>query len=146
MQPRYVIVEGAVLRPTCTTLTREARLAERACTVQVDASCRREPALGDLVDSAGLDSRSSLVSIPKKGWGQRPLTRIIRDDQILDAALTVVVERGYLGATTRAIAKAAGVNEVTLFRRFGSKDKLLGAAIGREAQRFEALGVTHTGD
>ena len=74
------------------------------------------------------------------------MTRIIRDDQILDAALTVVVERGYLGATTRAIAKAAGVNEVTLFRRFGSKDKLLGAAIGREAQRFEALGVTHTGD
>lgn len=41
-----------------------------------------------------------------------------------------VRERGFLGATTRRIAQAAGVNEVTLFRRFGSKQALLKEAIG----------------
>ena len=45
----------------------------------------------------------------------------ISDKQILDAALDVMAERGYTGATTRQMAAAAGINEVTLFRRFGSK-------------------------
>ncbi|MCJ7623492.1 MAG: TetR/AcrR family transcriptional regulator, partial [Anaerolineaceae bacterium] len=34
------------------------------------------------------------------------------------------VEKGFAGATTRAIAREAGVNEVTLFRHFGSKENL----------------------
>ena len=39
------------------------------------------------------------------------------------------MERGYVRATTRAIAEAAGVNEVTLFRHFGSKRNLLQALV-----------------
>jgi AcrR family transcriptional regulator len=50
-------------------------------------------------------------------------------DQILDAAAKVFAEHGFRGATTRLIADAADVNEVTLFRLFGSKDALLGEAI-----------------
>jgi len=50
-------------------------------------------------------------------------------DQLLDAAARVFGEHGFRGATTRLIAEAAGVNEVTLFRLFGSKDALLGEAI-----------------
>ncbi len=46
-------------------------------------------------------------------------------ERILRAAAKVFTERGYEGATTRAIAAEAGVNEVTLFRRFGSKKNLL---------------------
>lgn len=49
--------------------------------------------------------------------------------KILDVALGVYAERGYRGATTRRIAEAAGVNEVTLYRHFGTKDALIRAAI-----------------
>ncbi len=52
-------------------------------------------------------------------------------DQLREAALQVYAESGYHGATTRRIAAAAGVNEITLFRRFGSKDLLLRDALGR---------------
>ncbi len=46
-------------------------------------------------------------------------------DKILEAALRVFAEAGTRGATTRRIAEEAGVNEVTLFRHFGSKARLL---------------------
>jgi AcrR family transcriptional regulator len=49
--------------------------------------------------------------------------------RILEAAARVYAETGYRGATTRRIAQAAGVNEITLFRHFGSKDALLHEAI-----------------
>ena len=52
-------------------------------------------------------------------------------DQLLDAAARVYAEVGYRGATTRRIAVQAGVNEITLFRHFGSKDALIRAAITR---------------
>jgi AcrR family transcriptional regulator len=45
-------------------------------------------------------------------------------DRILEAAARVYAVHGYRGATTRLIANEAGVNEVTLFRTFGSKDSL----------------------
>ncbi len=50
-------------------------------------------------------------------------------EQILDAATRVYAEHGFRGATTRRIADAAGVNEVTLFRTFGSKALLIEAAL-----------------
>ena len=52
-------------------------------------------------------------------------------DQLLLAAAQVYAEGGYHGATTRRIASAAGVNEITLFRQFGSKDVLLREALAR---------------
>ena len=52
-------------------------------------------------------------------------------DQLLDAAARLYAEAGYRGATTRRIAVQAGVNEVTLFRHFGSKDALIREAITR---------------
>jgi AcrR family transcriptional regulator len=48
---------------------------------------------------------------------------------LLRAAVTVFAETGTRGATTRRIAQEAGVNEVTLFRHFRSKDDLLAAAL-----------------
>jgi AcrR family transcriptional regulator len=52
-------------------------------------------------------------------------------DQLLDAAVLLYAESGYRGATTRRIATQAGVNEITLFRHFGSKDALIREAISR---------------
>lgn len=45
-------------------------------------------------------------------------------DKILDAALRLFSEKGYLGATTREISHSAAVAEVTLFRHFSSKEEL----------------------
>jgi AcrR family transcriptional regulator len=50
-------------------------------------------------------------------------------DRLLEAALRVFEEAGSRGATTRRIAAEAGVNEVTLFRLFGSKAALLATAL-----------------
>ena len=52
-------------------------------------------------------------------------------DQLLDAAARLYAEAGYRGTTTRRIATEAGVNEITLFRHFGSKDALMREAIAR---------------
>jgi AcrR family transcriptional regulator len=45
-------------------------------------------------------------------------------ERILEAAKRVYAQHGFRGATTRLIAVDAGVNEVTLFRTFGSKKAL----------------------
>jgi len=50
-------------------------------------------------------------------------------ERLLTAAREVFEEEGFRGATTRKIAARAGVNEVTLFRHFASKEELIGAAL-----------------
>lgn len=52
-------------------------------------------------------------------------------DRIIQAAVRVYGELGFRGATTRRIAQEAGVNEVTLFRLFGSKAALIEEALKR---------------
>jgi AcrR family transcriptional regulator len=49
--------------------------------------------------------------------------------RILTAAARVYTEAGFRGATTRRVAQEAGVNEVTLFRHFGTKEALVRAAL-----------------
>ncbi len=56
--------------------------------------------------------------------------------RIVHAAARVYAQHGWRGATTRRIAEEAGVNEVTIFRQFGSKDALLDVAM-RECARLE---------
>ncbi len=51
--------------------------------------------------------------------------------RLLDAAARVFAQSGLEGATTREIAREAGVNEVTLFRHFQSKENLLTAVLQR---------------
>jgi outer membrane protein TolC len=65
-------------------------------------------------------------------------------DHILDAAARLYGEHGFRGTTTRRIAQEAGVNEVTLFRLFGSKTALLLEALrvhGVEPTRAELPSV-----
>lgn len=49
--------------------------------------------------------------------------------KIMDAAMTLIIDKGYSGATTRDIAKLAGVNESTIFRRFDGKKEIVLAAM-----------------
>jgi AcrR family transcriptional regulator len=55
--------------------------------------------------------------------------------KILDAAAQLFAERGYAATTTRAIAERAGVNEVTIFRRFENKLGVLKALGERFAEQ-----------
>jgi len=52
-------------------------------------------------------------------------------EKLVKTTLRLISERGYLGATTREIARQAGVTELTLFRNFGSKEKLFEAMLRR---------------
>lgn len=49
--------------------------------------------------------------------------------RILEAALEVFSREGFSSATTRSIAAQAHVNEVTLFRHFGNKQKLFSEVV-----------------
>ncbi|HXQ80200.1 MAG TPA: TetR/AcrR family transcriptional regulator [Opitutaceae bacterium] len=49
---------------------------------------------------------------------------------MLSAAARIFARYGLEGATTRAISREAGVNEVTLFRHFGTKEHLIEAVVG----------------
>ncbi len=50
-------------------------------------------------------------------------------ESLLDVTARLYADHGWRGTTTRRIAEAAGVNEVTIFRQFGSKEALLLEAI-----------------
>lgn len=75
------------------------------------------------------------------------MPKIIRDEQVFQAVMQVITARGYEGATTRRLAEAAGISEVTLFRKYGSKAALVRRAMGVIADQmdFEAA-VRYTGD
>jgi AcrR family transcriptional regulator len=74
------------------------------------------------------------------------MPRRVDDDAILDAVVAMVVAHGYAGATTRQIASAAGVNEVTLFRRFGNKRQMVLAAVHRSVGQLGERAFTASGD
>ncbi len=57
------------------------------------------------------------------------MTGSTTQNRIIEAAIELVNEKGYKGATTKMIAEKANVNEVTLFRHFGSKKGIVEAAI-----------------
>jgi AcrR family transcriptional regulator len=61
--------------------------------------------------------------------------------RLIEAALELFAANGVTETTTKAVAELAQVNEVTLFRHFGSKHGLLLAAI-EDAVSFTELGKT----
>lgn len=56
---------------------------------------------------------------------------VTSNEKLLLAAIDLISEKGYNGVSTMEIATAAGLSEKTLFRHFGSKQKLLEAAFDR---------------
>jgi AcrR family transcriptional regulator len=65
-------------------------------------------------------------------------------EQLLEAAVKVFAIAGFRGATTRRIAQEAGVNEVTLFRQFGSKEGLILEAVLRSVARLRDESILPT--
>lgn len=76
--------------------------------------------------------------------GVRDLLVAARREQILEAATRVFAEKGFRRATTREVAREAGVSEGTIYNYFEDKDALLLAILDvlneteRRAEDFEA--------
>jgi AcrR family transcriptional regulator len=62
---------------------------------------------------------------------QRPRIEGGREDEILDATVTVVAELGYDRLTMDAVATAAKASKATLYRRWSTKAELVVDAISR---------------
>ena len=73
---------------------------------------------------------------------QRPEARRL---QIIDAALTVIAARGYDGATTAAICRAAGIGSGTFFHYFPTKIELLLAILAIGTAEVSDLGERLSG-
>lgn len=56
--------------------------------------------------------------------------------KIIDATMTLVRDKGYVVTTTKDIARAAGVNECTLFRKFENKKDIV--LKGMEQEKWRA--------
>jgi AcrR family transcriptional regulator len=56
---------------------------------------------------------------------------------ILDAAMTVFGDHGYVGATTDQVAKAAGVSQPYVVRMFGTKERLFLETLQRAVDRLQ---------
>ncbi len=75
------------------------------------------------------------------------MPKIVKDADIYQAVIQAVSERGYSGATTKQMAEAANVSEVTLFRKYGSKQALVKQAISYIlAETDFASAVHYTGN
>ena len=64
---------------------------------------------------------------------------VLTKRRILAAAELVFSRDGFQGATTRRIAREAGVNEVTLFRHFNTREQLLRATLEYGCEAFDVL-------
>jgi AcrR family transcriptional regulator len=71
---------------------------------------------------------------------------VIDEQHLFEVAASLFVQHGYAGTTTKEIAEATGVNEATLFRRYGSKLQLLEKAINHQWRDVPLAHVTYTGD
>ena len=75
------------------------------------------------------------------------MPKILEDELIYQAVMQVVSERGYSGATTKQMADAARVSEVTLFRKYENKIQLVKQAISYIVKQTDfASAAKYTGD
>lgn len=69
---------------------------------------------------------------------RKRVPRAVREQQLLDAAVTVFARRGYQAASMDEIALAAGVSKPLVYVYLNSKDELFTACIRREARAVKA--------
>ena len=91
----------------------------------MDSAQRPTDSAKRMVDSTQHHNVSAALEDRLQDKPPEPLDSTQR--RIVKAATELFAERGFRATTTRAIAERADVNEVTLFRRFGTKSGVLRA-------------------
>jgi AcrR family transcriptional regulator len=72
------------------------------------------------------------MATPKTGWpGPRAAARDRTRDAILEAALQLFAERGYIGTRVEDIAQQAGISRATFYKHFAERDQILEHLFGR---------------
>jgi AcrR family transcriptional regulator len=74
------------------------------------------------------------------------MPKVVDEPRLFAAAIAQLMAHGYDGATTRGIADAAGINEVTLFRRYGNKAALFEQAFASRLADTPLNRLAYTGD
>ena len=75
---------------------------------------------------------------------QKRLCNADRRKQIIQVAMDLFAGRGFKGATTRAIAEAAGVSEAIIFRHFATKEDLYDAIITTSIEKRQEVWESET--
>jgi AcrR family transcriptional regulator len=78
----------------------------------------------------------SSVTQPPAPTGTQRMAADDRRKQLLAASIVVFARNGYHGATTRAIAREAGVAEALLYRYFTNKQALFKEAVASTSERL----------
>lgn len=73
------------------------------------------------------------------------MPKVIDEANVFRAVVSMLVSHGYEGATTKEIAEIAGVNEVTLFRKYGSKAELFEKAVNHQLSDTPLNKLAYTG-
>lgn len=58
--------------------------------------------------------------------------------RLIDATIGCLIERGYSGTTTTAVCERAGVSHGSLLHHYGTRERLLGAALDAVYERLQA--------
>jgi AcrR family transcriptional regulator len=74
------------------------------------------------------------------------MPKIIDETNIFRTVIDTWVSHGYEGATTKEIADLAGLNETTLFRKYGSKVALFEKAVNHQLEDTPLNRIAYTGD
>ena len=74
------------------------------------------------------------------------MPKVIDEAIIFRTVVDMLVSQGYDGATTKEIAELAGVNEATLFRKYGSKTELFEKAINHQLADTPLNKLVYTGE
>ena len=74
------------------------------------------------------------------------MPKVIDDKDVFRSVIEILSACGYESATTKNIADAAGIHEATLFRKYGSKFKLIEQAIKAQFLDVPFAKVAYTGD
>ena len=78
--------------------------------------------------------------------GEVQVPRKINEERVFETVVALWLDQGYAGTTTKRIAELAGVNEATLFRRYGGKAELMVSAICKPLQNVPLRTLTASDD
>lgn len=91
-------------------------------------------------------SKRSTSGRSARASGRRRRTQAERSAEtqarLVGATLECLSERGYAGTTTLAVCRRAGVSHGSLLHHFGTRERLLGAALDAAYARLRALVVS----
>jgi AcrR family transcriptional regulator len=131
------LTHGAILAATLFESSLAATAPRAPATTEAMTEAMTGLMLHGLTRGTGRPAGST-VSRPAEGVPASPERRRPRSptrDRITASATLLFAERGYPGASTKLIARAAGTSEPVLFSHFGTKSELFDLAV---AQRWRA--------